>query len=99
MSYQIKLDVEAQEDVQAVIDWYNKKQDYLGNQFFEELNELVHLLKLNPKFEIIYSTVRCLPLKKFPFNIHFTIDEANKVVNILAVFHTSLNPEYWRTNK
>jgi toxin ParE1/3/4 len=34
-------------------------------------------------------------MKKFPFMIHFTLDETQNFVVVHAVFHTSLNPKNW----
>jgi len=27
--------------------------------------------------------------------VHFTVDDAKKIVTVRAVFHTSLNPDKW----
>lgn len=51
---------------------------------------------MNPFYEIRYDNIRCLPLKTFPYTIHFSINEADRVVIVRAVFQTSLNPQIWR---
>jgi len=43
--------------------------------------------------------VRCLPIKTFPFMLHFTVDKKHKMVTIRAVFHTSKNPSSWLKRK
>ncbi len=35
-------------------------------------------------------------MKKFPFMIHFIVNEKINAVFIVSVFHTSLNPEKWQ---
>jgi hypothetical protein len=40
--------------------------------------------------------VHCLPVKKFPYMVHFTIDEVQQVVTVRAVFHTALDPKKWK---
>jgi hypothetical protein len=39
-----------------------------------------------------YRNVRCKPMKRFPYLITFTIDEANHSINILRVFNTYQEP-------
>lgn len=36
-----------------------------------------------------------MPIEKFPYMVHFTVDEKNGIVKILAVIHTSRNPDIW----
>lgn len=53
-------------------------------------------MKKIPFFEVKYSIIRKLPLKKFPYSIHFTIDENEKVVSILAITCDYQKPENTR---
>jgi hypothetical protein len=39
--------------------------------------------------------VRTAVLDVFPFMIHYLIDEPGKKIVIIAVLHTSRNPEIW----
>jgi len=34
-------------------------------------------------------------VKKFPFLIHYIIDEANETVEVFAIIHTSRSPKIW----
>jgi toxin ParE1/3/4 len=44
--------------------------------------------------------VRCLPLKKFPAMIHFTIDEKANAVVVWAVLNTYLDPKkHWKKKR
>lgn len=95
MSFKIIIEPEARLDIQEAIDWYNKQQKGLGKKFHSAVLKHINSLIKNPNFEIRYDSVHCLPLKNFPFMIHFTIDNAKKLVAIRAVFHTSLNPTNW----
>ncbi len=96
MAFHILFEPEAIQDVQEGIDWYESVQEGLGVSFYEELNKSIDYLRENPYFRIRYDQVRCLPLKKFPFMIHFTVDEKNNSVVIRAVFNTFLSPERWK---
>lgn len=96
MSFKIKIETDAKLDIQQAISWYNKQQKGLGNKFYASLSKLIEGLKKTNQYEIRYDNVSCLPMKKFPFMIHFTVDKTKKIVSIRSVFHTSLNPENWK---
>jgi hypothetical protein len=95
MSFKIKIETDAKLDIQQAINWYNKQQKGLGKKFYSVLLKQIEGLKKNPHYEIRYDNVMCLPVKKFPFMIHFTVEKSEKIVSVRSVFHTSLNPEKW----
>lgn len=95
MSYQVLVDKKAIIEIEDAYDYYENKLIGLGDRFQDSLDEHFNLLTKNPFFQIRYDIVRCLPMKKFPFMIHYSIDKEQKVVYIHAVFHTSRNPESW----
>lgn len=95
MAFKIKIEPEARLDIQEAIDWYNNQEQGLGRKFHTQLLKRIESLSKNPYFEIRFDSVRCLPMKKFPFMIHFTLDETQNCVVVHAVFHTSLNPKNW----
>ena len=95
MSYSVKIEPIALQDVQQAVDYYDDKLAGLGEKFEAELNEHIIFLETNPHFQVRYKKVHCLPLRKYPYMIHYTIDEENKLVTVRGVFHTSRNPELW----
>jgi toxin ParE1/3/4 len=99
MSFTITLDPRAISDVQQAIDYYEEQQIGLGERFETLLNEHLVLLETNPMFRIRYDNIRCLPVRNFPYMVHFTVDEDQQLVIVRAVFHTSLNPKKWRAGK
>lgn len=95
MNFLIKIEPEAIQDIQEAVDWYEAQQSGLGLKFYNQLDLTIHSLQQNPFYQIRYRSVRCLPLHTFPFMIHYTIDEANSMVIIRAIFNTALNPDRW----
>ena len=95
MAFKIQIDQEASEDIQKAIEWYNQHRTGLGRRFHEIVKTSINGLSRHPFYAIRYRNVRCLPLKKFPYMIHYTVDETHKIVVIQAVFHTSRDPERW----
>ena len=96
MVYKIKIEPDARIEIQEAIKWYNKQKTGLGKKFFAEVNSHINILKVKPYFKVRYDEVHCLPLKKFPYMIHFTIDEPDRIVSVRSVFHTSINPDSWK---
>ncbi len=95
MHFKIKIEPEAKQDIQKAIKWYNKQEKGLGKKFHKKVVEYIDSLSKTPYFENKYNDVHCLPIKKYPFMIHYTINKKSKVVTVRAVFHTSLNPKNW----
>jgi len=95
MAYDVVVNPKSIMDIQKAIDYYDEQQVGLGKKFEGTLNKYLLKLQKNPFFSIRYDKVHCLPIKKYPFMIHFTIDEKKKEVTIRALFHTSLNPDIW----
>lgn len=96
MTYKVKLEPLAIEDIQEAMDWYNTQKRNLGKQFFKKLEEYFEILKISPFFQLRYDDVHCLPIKKFPFMIHYTINEKTQTVVIRAIFNTHRNPKLWK---
>lgn len=99
MTYSIVIDPRAIQDIQKAIDYYDEKQPRLGEKFENALNKHLITLEKNPFFQIRYDNVHCLPVKKFPYMVHFTVDEKNMLVTVRAVFHTSTDPKNWKNKK
>ena len=93
MSYKIVIEPRAIFDIQEAVDYYDFKQIGLGEYFYQTLEEHIEVLSRNPLFQIRYKDYRGLPIKKFPFIIFYFTDEEEKIVYILSVFNTSLNPK------
>ena len=98
MKYTIILTPDAVDDIQKAIEYYDEQQAGLGRKFMAEVNEYIKALKKNPQYQIRYDNVRGLPLKRYPYMLHFVVEQEK--VRIIAVFHTSLNPdENWKKRK
>lgn len=88
----------AKDDISKGADWYNSKQEGLGRRFIQDLRIKVQHIRNNPKTSAIrYDNVRTAVLGEFPFMIHYSIDDDNSTIIIAAVFHTSLNPNIWKS--
>jgi mRNA-degrading endonuclease RelE of RelBE toxin-antitoxin system len=96
MSYSVVIDPLAIQDIQQAIEYCDEQQTGLGLKFEAALDKHLITLEKIPFFLVRYDNVRCLPLKKFPYMVHFTIDESKNIVIIRAVLHTSLSSRNWK---
>lgn len=95
-TYKLKIDEEALQDIQKVTDWYNEQLQGLGTRFQKQVKTQINALKKDALlYTKRYADVRCILIKKFPFLVHFTVDEKQLIVEVFAVIHTSRNPTIW----
>lgn len=100
MSYTLKLDPLAKLDIENNIDWYEEKQTGLGSRFYDQVKIIFDLIQQNPySFPQKYKNTRAVPVRDFPFTIHYIIDKQNKVIAILSVFKTPQNPQKWKSRQ
>jgi len=91
-NFKLKILSRAKLEVNEVTEYYESKSKGLGKVFYLEFKNYSKTLRNIPFFEEKYNIVRILPLKKFPYTIHFTVDENEKIVFIQAVTSNNQNP-------
>lgn len=95
-SFKLFIDEEALQDIQNVTDWYNEQVHGLGSRFQKQTKSQINSLKKDPfLYANRYANVRCMLINKFPFMVHYTVDNKNFIVEVFAVIHTSRNPKIW----
>jgi mRNA-degrading endonuclease RelE of RelBE toxin-antitoxin system len=94
--YMVKIDPDALNDIQMITNWYNEQQKGLGGRFQKTTIQQINSLKKDPHiYAIRYNEIRCMSIKKFPYMIHFFINDENNTVEVLAVINTDRNPKVW----
>ncbi len=95
--YKVKIEPEALTDIEEIIKWYNEQQIGLGLKFKKVVfNQVRYLAKSPFIYSIRYNEIRCMLIKKFPFMVHYFVNDENRTVEILAVISTSRNPKIWQ---
>jgi plasmid stabilization system protein ParE len=90
--YSIELSKESETDFDDSFDYYAKQSKTVANNFYQHVNTSLGIIVENPKaFQNVYKNVRRYVMSKFPFVIYYRIE--NIVVQVIAIFHTSRNPE------
>lgn len=97
--FNVVIEPVALSDIQEAIDYYDSQEIGLGEEFENKLNQYLVKLRLNPFYQTRYDDVHCLPLKRFPYMIHFSIEEESNLVNVRAVLNTARNPNIWKGRK
>lgn len=97
LKFRIKIDPDALLDIQEATNWYNNQIAGLGSRFQKQVKQQINSLKENAQnYGIRYNDVRCMAIRKFPFLVHFVIEESTGTVKVFAVIHTSRNPAIWK---
>jgi toxin ParE1/3/4 len=80
-------------DLEDVVYYFNEQQKGLGRRFAAQVQLALKSIKSNPHFASFrYDDVRCAQVPKFPYLVHYTIDEAARTVLIAAVYSTHQEP-------
>ncbi|PIP81764.1 MAG: plasmid stabilization protein [Elusimicrobia bacterium CG_4_9_14_3_um_filter_62_55] len=91
---------DAEQELQAALDWYESRQIGLGAQLLVEVDRSLALLRETPALWPAWPGVakrlgvrRCL-LPRFPYAIAYSA-HADSIV-VFAVAHLSRRPGFWR---
>ena len=96
MKFKVVYNPEFYNDIVDAVDWYNGEQPGLGERLFKVIKfQTAKLSGSALHYAIRYDDVRCLNIEKFPYLIHFRVDEAHGTVKVEAMFHTSRDPKLW----
>lgn len=97
MNWLVEFDSTADEEILTAFEFYKQVNELLAIQFLENIEGAIKILKSHPYFQRRYGQTHCLPLKRFPYMLHFKIREKEKSVYVIGCIHTSLNPDKsWR---
>lgn len=97
MKFTVKYNPEFYNDLAQAVDWYDEIQAGLGRLLLNNVKRQTAKLSTSAlHFALKYNDIRCMGIKKFPYLIHYRIDEQSKTVKVEAMLHTSRNPRIWK---
>jgi toxin ParE1/3/4 len=85
----------AQDDITDAIEFYKKINAALAKRFYKATKSTVNDLKNMPMFQIKYDQIRLRIIRKFPYTIHYTVDESTHTIYIYGVRYASSDPKTW----
>ena len=100
MPYSLTITAAAEDDIREAFLWYEGQKDNLGSLFADDVHKAVDSLQSNPlKTQVRYGNTRIFFLQKFPYGIHFQVNEEQNAILIIAVLHTAQSPQKWKARK
>ncbi|UII23458.1 type II toxin-antitoxin system RelE/ParE family toxin [Fulvivirga ligni] len=95
--YKLKLIPPALRDIRESLKWYDDQKKGLGRKFYIHVKARPNYIQLHPHhYQISYKNIRSAGVNRFPFQVHYILQENNKSIIILAVSHTSRSQSSWR---
>lgn len=89
---------EAENDMIISAQFYNDRENNLGNDFLNEIEAGINKIKINPKrWNFIADSIQKYLMKRFPFTIYYEYFEREELVVIIAFAHHKRNPNYWKS--
>ena len=96
----LSIDPAAEEELRAIVAWYETQKQGLGAQFLAEVGRLLDLILRHPglgspvpQVRTAYDVRRIL-FRRFPYFVVYR--ERSEDIHIIAIAHTSRKPGYWR---
>ncbi len=94
MTYKLIIKPQAELDLLDSAQWYENRRKGLGSNFLDAVDDKLQVVIHNPlKYQLRYKSIRLALVHRFPFAIHFTVEEDK--IYVLAVLSTYRNPKIW----
>jgi toxin ParE1/3/4 len=91
--FKIVLYDEAIADFNKALDYYRNISPTVVKKFHAAVDATFHDLKKNPFYQIRYDNFRFKLVKKFPYLLHFIIDEKAKTIFVYGIRNSHQNPD------
>ena len=86
MVYKLRFRQEVLYDLKNSTDYYRMVSENLSNGFLKEFETLLKRVEENPlQFQIRYRAIRIAHLKRFPYSIHYFVED--DVIFVLRLLH------------
>ena len=94
MSYQIKLEAAAAQEVELAFEWYETRRSGLGVDFLRAVATAQDMLAREPEqFPLTKAPFRWIKLRRFPYGLHYRIKE--RTVLVVGCLHFRQSPLRW----
>ncbi|MBI2258941.1 MAG: type II toxin-antitoxin system RelE/ParE family toxin [Flavobacteriia bacterium] len=84
---------QASEEFEEAFEYYKEINPKIAKKFFNQTNIALNDLKKNPFYQIRYDDFRMKIVKKFPYIIHYIVDENSKNVTVYGIRNSYQNPD------
>jgi toxin ParE1/3/4 len=98
MKYRVALSPEAELDLFEASDWYEFERPGLGDEFITHVKLRLRDIGERPlSFPEVEPGIHRSILQRFPYGIYFAV--SSEEIGIIAIIHSSRNPEHWKSRK
>lgn len=85
----------AKKDIREIVLFYREINPELALKFINEMDEcIIHIKNYPEAFQNRIEKVRIIYLKTFPIGVFYKIYSSE--IRVIAVLHTSRNPDIWK---
>jgi hypothetical protein len=92
LAYTAILSTRAQKEIIESWNWYEERQQGLGDRFLNEVIKSIHSIEQDPEsYGTKYKSYKETSINIFPFLIIYIINKRKNLVKVISIFHTSLN--------
>lgn len=95
-AFKVKLLKAAQEELHEAFLYYSKIEPDLGRKFISCMAEAMNSLEINPFYAIRYGSFRLKIVPRFPYLLHFIVDEKQQIVKVIGIRSMYLRPKRYK---
>ena len=95
MPVELAIAPEAELDIAGAYIWYEGRRAGLGEEFLSSVEACLESIRRRPEmYPVVHEGYRRSLIRRFPYAVFY--EQAESIVTIYAVFHTSRDPDKWR---
>jgi len=94
LSYSSILSSRAEKEIAISWDWYEERQQGLGDRFLNEVISRIRDIEKTPeRYPTKHKSYKEVSIPTFPYLIIYRINNKKKSIRVVSVFHTSQSPK------
>lgn len=94
VNYSSTLSSRAQKEIAISWEWYEERQQGLGDRFVREvITRIKEIEKAPERYPTRHKSYKEISIPVFPFILIYRIVKKQKAIKIVSVFHTSQSPK------
>jgi toxin ParE1/3/4 len=94
MAYSYFFDPVAADEYEEAFSWYEKRSFLAADNFIIRAQEAIAAACADPfRYRSGYKNFHEIPLKKYPYQLIYYVDEIKKIIVIVSIFHHKRHPK------
>lgn len=92
--YSYLFDLIAANEYEEAFEWYQQQSERAADNLIVEVEETIQSVCKEPyRYKNAYGDLYEVSLKKYPYYLIYFIDDLNKIITIISLFHHKRNPK------